>query len=223
MTISRIPSVEGGIQPTLLTAKGDLISATAASTVARLAVGSDAQILVADSAEATGLKWATASAGALTLITSATFSGSTAISVNNCFSATYTNYLVCIQTTSGSTNTLTWKWRVGGVDSSASYYWGYSKLPLGVATPTYTLLGAAGAQTSASMQQFDTNSIMTMTVSKVNTTSRTNANWQMQTDQASGHSSYGGIFHAVNTAYDGFTFTNDLAPTGKYWVYGYGN
>jgi len=59
MTISRIPSVEGGIQPTLLTAKGDLISATAASTVARLAVGSDAQILVADSSTSTGLKWAT--------------------------------------------------------------------------------------------------------------------------------------------------------------------
>jgi hypothetical protein len=57
MTISRIPSVEGGIQPTLLTAKGDLISATAASTVARLAVGSDAQILVADSTASTGLAY----------------------------------------------------------------------------------------------------------------------------------------------------------------------
>jgi hypothetical protein len=75
MTISRIPSVEGGIQPTLLTAKGDLISATAASTVARLAVGSDAQILVADSAEATGLKWATASSGGMTLLGTATPSG----------------------------------------------------------------------------------------------------------------------------------------------------
>lgn len=62
MTISRIPSVEGGIQPTLLTAKGDLISATAASTVARLAVGSNDQILVADSTASTGLKWATPSA-----------------------------------------------------------------------------------------------------------------------------------------------------------------
>ena len=63
MTISRIPSIEGGIQPTLLTAKGDLISATAASTPQRLAVGSDAQILVADSSTATGLKWATPAAG----------------------------------------------------------------------------------------------------------------------------------------------------------------
>jgi hypothetical protein len=58
MTVGRIPSVEGGIQPTLLTAKGDLISATAASTVARLGVGTDGQTLVADSTASTGLKWA---------------------------------------------------------------------------------------------------------------------------------------------------------------------
>jgi hypothetical protein len=64
MTVGRIPSVEGGIQPTLLTAKGDLISATAASTVARLAVGTNNQILVADSTASTGLKWATPSSGA---------------------------------------------------------------------------------------------------------------------------------------------------------------
>ena len=63
MTAGRIPSVEGGIQPTLLTAKGDLISATAASTVAVLPVGTNAQILVADSTASTGLKWATPSGG----------------------------------------------------------------------------------------------------------------------------------------------------------------
>ena len=63
MTAGRIPSVEGGIQPTLLTTKGDLISATAASTVARLGVGANATVLTADSTEATGLKWA-APAGA---------------------------------------------------------------------------------------------------------------------------------------------------------------
>jgi hypothetical protein len=57
MTVSRIPSVEGGIQPTILTTKGDLISATAASTVNRLAVGSNDQVLVADSAASTGLAW----------------------------------------------------------------------------------------------------------------------------------------------------------------------
>jgi hypothetical protein len=47
---------------TILDAKGDLISATAADTPARLAVGSNGQVLTADSAETTGLKWATPTA-----------------------------------------------------------------------------------------------------------------------------------------------------------------
>lgn len=59
MTVGRIPSVEGGIQPTLLDAKGDLIAASAADTPQRLAVGSNDQVLTADSSTATGLKWAT--------------------------------------------------------------------------------------------------------------------------------------------------------------------
>ena len=61
MTVGRIPSVEGGIQPTLLDAKGDLIAASAADTPQRLAVGSNDQVLTADSSTATGLKWATPS------------------------------------------------------------------------------------------------------------------------------------------------------------------
>jgi len=89
MTAGRIPSVEGGIQPTLLTTKGDLISATAASTVARLPVGSDTQILVADSTAPTGLKWATpASGGGMTLIATATPSSATTVSFTS-IPATY--------------------------------------------------------------------------------------------------------------------------------------
>jgi hypothetical protein len=52
-----------GIPATIFDAKGDIIAATAADTASRLAVGTDGQTLVADSAEATGLKWATASSG----------------------------------------------------------------------------------------------------------------------------------------------------------------
>ena len=64
MTIGRIPSVEGGIQPTIVDAKGDLIVATAADTPARLAVGANNTVLTADSSTATGLKWAAAAGGA---------------------------------------------------------------------------------------------------------------------------------------------------------------
>lgn len=46
------------VQPTIVDAKGDLIAGTAADTVARLAVGTDGQVLTAASGEATGLKWA---------------------------------------------------------------------------------------------------------------------------------------------------------------------
>lgn len=52
-----------GIAATIFDAKGDIIAATAADTAARLAVGSNGQVLTADSAESTGLKWATASGG----------------------------------------------------------------------------------------------------------------------------------------------------------------
>ena len=50
------------IQNAIVDAKGDLISATAADTPARLAVGANGTVLTADSAETTGLKWATPAA-----------------------------------------------------------------------------------------------------------------------------------------------------------------
>jgi hypothetical protein len=52
----------GAIAKSIVDAKGDLVAATAADTVSRLAVGANGTVLTADSAEATGLKWATAGA-----------------------------------------------------------------------------------------------------------------------------------------------------------------
>ena len=87
MSSGRIPSVEGGIQPTIVDAKGDLIVATAADTVSRLAVGSNDQVLTADSSTATGLKWAApASGGKVLQVVTANYSTATTIN-----SGTYTD------------------------------------------------------------------------------------------------------------------------------------
>lgn len=49
------------VQKTIFDAKADLLTATAADTPARLAVGTDGQVLKADSSTATGLAWGSVS------------------------------------------------------------------------------------------------------------------------------------------------------------------
>lgn len=67
MAASIFPVPLSGIQETLIDAKGDLLSATAADTPARLAVGTNAYVLSADSTESTGLKWIDSAASTQTL------------------------------------------------------------------------------------------------------------------------------------------------------------
>ena len=57
MTVGRIPNIEGGIQPTIVTTKGDIIAASSASNPARLGIGANDTVLTAASGETTGIKW----------------------------------------------------------------------------------------------------------------------------------------------------------------------
>ena len=63
------------IQNAIVDAKGDLIAATANDTPARLAVGTDGQVLTAASGQSTGLQWATPSSGGMTVLSSGSLSG----------------------------------------------------------------------------------------------------------------------------------------------------
>lgn len=58
--------IDAQIPDSLVTTKGDIIAATAASTPSRLAVGTNNQVLMADSAAATGLKYANEATATLT-------------------------------------------------------------------------------------------------------------------------------------------------------------
>ena len=67
------PVIASVVNNTLIDAKGDIITATAADTPARLAVGANGTVLTAASGQATGLEWATpASGGGMTLISTTT-------------------------------------------------------------------------------------------------------------------------------------------------------
>jgi hypothetical protein len=66
-----VNSTPGVIQNDIVDVKGDIIAATAADTVSRLAAGTDTYVLTADSGEATGLIWAAPTTGDITGITTA--------------------------------------------------------------------------------------------------------------------------------------------------------
>lgn len=111
------------IQNAIVDAKGDLIAATAADTPARLAVGTNGQILTADSTAATGLKWAApASSGALILVRSQSFTSATSVDLSDIFSTTYDNYLILGSYTPSAAADLQFRFRVSGADNTTSNY-----------------------------------------------------------------------------------------------------
>ena len=145
MTVGRIPSVEGGIQPTLLTTKGDIIVATGNATLVRQGVGANGTVLTANSAQADGVEWVAPSSGALTKIASASFSAvaNTSTTFDGVFTNAYKNYQV-IFIGKGSTGLdLRVNWREAGVTYSGSTYsYGSYRIPYtGSTTVTQTTLG----------------------------------------------------------------------------------
>ena len=56
-----VATADGAVQKSTATAKGDLLVATASGVIARQGVGTNGQVLTADSTVTNGIKWATAS------------------------------------------------------------------------------------------------------------------------------------------------------------------
>jgi hypothetical protein len=107
--VAGVPAWSTASDQTPLTTKGDLF--TFSTLDARLGVGTNTHVLTADSAEATGLKWAAPSSGAMTKITSASFSNVATVSVDNCFTSTYKNYIVRFSAYNETSEAADFYWR----------------------------------------------------------------------------------------------------------------
>ena len=88
LTSSDLIYFNTAVQPDTLTAKGDIYAASASATVGRVAVGTNGQVLTADSSQTRGLAWTTVSAtpriGQVIQTTSNTTTSSTSTTYADC-------------------------------------------------------------------------------------------------------------------------------------------
>ena len=105
----------------VLTAKGDVLTATAANTIARLGVGANDTVLTADSTAATGLKWATPASGGMTLLSTTTLSGAT-VTISS-ISQAYTTLFGVIYNVTNATGNGSFRLAPNGATTSCIYQW----------------------------------------------------------------------------------------------------
>jgi hypothetical protein len=205
--------------PTISTidAKGDLLAGTADNTIGRRSVGTNGQVLTADSAEATGMKWANA-AGGLTLIKTQTIgSAVSSVTVSDAFSSTYDNYRITVTggTASGSGN----EFYLTFGSTSSNYK--YTQLISGYSGTLLTFGNAAASNIQAFRVSANTQNtyidVMGANLAKIT--------------GVTGVSTANGQFHQIyavlddTTAYTAFTFTMAAGTMtgGEIRVYGYQN
>jgi hypothetical protein len=131
-----------------LTTKGDLYTFSTAD--ARLGIGTNGQILTADSAEATGIKWATpAASGGITLIQEQVASANTAIDFTS-IPGTYKSLLLVysgISHSSGSNSffSIRLNANTGSVYNNNGFYGSASTLTMAVENATSIYNGSAAS------------------------------------------------------------------------------
>ena len=206
------------IKNTLTTTTGDIIYASAANTPARLAIGSTDQVLKVSG----GIPaWGAAASGALTKITTTAFSGATSVSVNNCFTSTYRNYLIVLDDLNSGGNAtdvyIQWQYSTNTVQAT-NYYSGAYFMNSNGSSGNYNRSNS----TSITLGQFTNlgRGIVHINVCNVGNSSE-DACWSGIANGANsnGVSIFGGSMDAAQT-YTGFKISSSLTIVGNLTVYG---
>jgi hypothetical protein len=207
-------------------AKGDLLAGTADNTIGRLAIGTNGQILTADSAETTGMKWATPAAGggSLVYITGATPSAASAVNINDCFTSTYQNYMIVYNLTGSANTNLSMRLRNAGTDVTASNYsyMGRSTQISGSASDWYNADGAKWDINDMRTQK--TTGVITIMNPKESDFTTAESSSTSFTNGTTGRFVTTGLTYDVSQSSDGFSIFPDSGTfTGTVRVYGIAN
>jgi hypothetical protein len=216
--------VDAKIAKTLTTTTGDIIYASGANTPARLGIGSSAQVLAVSGGVPA---WTTPSSGALTLISTQTFSAVSSLNVNSCFSATYKNYQIMMNITSASTlDYIHLKLRASSTDSSTAYYgWLQRNFSSSATQPTQTsntVNGTSGFEIAGGFKVLNAICDVMNPFTAIQTSFfGLSTHWDAGNTRTIAGTTQG--MHDAATSYDGFSIVPASGTmTGTVNIYGYG-
>jgi len=215
------PVIASVVNNTLTSTTGDIIYASAANTPARLGVGATGQTLQV----ANGIpSWATASSGALTKISTQTFSGVSSVTFDTVFTSTYKVYFVTmnklIMSTSGVSS---WQFRKAGVTAITGYFGSQIYLPFNysgyepakIFNSNDSKLSIFGADNRSGGGSLYVSNVGTGAEPMIWGNGTAGFGWGMQ--------SFGGAINSdvnATTGYDGFIISVTGTMSGTVTVYG---
>jgi hypothetical protein len=210
-----------------LTTKGDIYTRSASADT-RLPVGTNGHTLVADSAEATGLKWAApGGASGLTFISRTAFTNVSSQAIDDVFTSTYDNYVVIVEDFYGvgsSADDLQMQMRYGSTTQTGNVYNGNS---INSARSTTTLTNTSMDDVNPFTIALNSGDVNQRSALTINFTNVGNAseNARFYGIGHIGATNYGAVWFGggvfANQTYTGFLFkTSSGNITGVVTVYG---